>query len=156
MNLRSHSWLKGAANGPLALLLFAVAVAGCKSDHTYYISPRLTGRVVHAETREPLTGVVIRRLERNYDPTPDSIPKGGELAELNRGVWTDAGGRFVLESRRNISLFSHASWWSVTITCEKSGFDRFRTNFTLSQSTISASGEPLVDAGDISLHPVRR
>ena len=48
---------------PLWLLLAAVALAGCKSaSFSTYLSPRLTGRVLAADTRQPIADVKVRRV----------------------------------------------------------------------------------------------
>ena len=70
------------------------------------------------------------------------------------GVRTSADGRFVLEGERDITLFQHAGWWSVTLSFTADGYTFFQTNYTsASPNAQSLEGEPLVDAGDILLKP---
>ena len=70
---------------------------------------------------------------------------------------TDRDGRFTLETERALTPFRGAGWFSVQLLFERSGYERFRTNYSsLNVSTNSPKGEPLLDAGDILLHPVSK
>jgi len=46
----------------IGLFLFAVSLAGCKNlAWGPYVSPRVTGQVLAADTRQPLAGVKVTR-----------------------------------------------------------------------------------------------
>ena len=143
---------------PSFLLMVAFALAGCQStSHSPYIAPRITGRVLDAETRQPLANVKIKRVEPDESPNADRTAKGGQRIEQSRVPQTDRDGRFILESERDLTLFRSASWYSVTISFEREGYLRFQTNYSSANVTSrSPKGEPLVNAGDIVLRPTRR
>ncbi|MGO9588120.1 MAG: hypothetical protein ACLP2Y_18235 [Limisphaerales bacterium] len=147
--------LKGqeTVNWQLALLLFAVALAGCQSGKlTHYISPRVTGRVLAADTRQPLPDATVRRVVPMMAAGEDTQPKGGQLLMRPAGVRTDADGRFVLEGERDIAVFRHPAWWSVTLSFTADGYRVFQTNYTSANvSGHSPEGEPLLNTGDILL-----
>jgi len=147
---------QGTLNRQLALLLFAVTLAGCQSGKfSYYISPRVTGRVLAADTGRPLAGVSVRRVESMPTAGEDTPPKGTQLLMQPSARRTDADGRFALDGERDISLFRHPGWWSVTLSFTAEGYRFFQTNYTsASLSGHSPEGEPLVKAGDILLNPI--
>jgi hypothetical protein len=144
------------------LPLFAVALVGCKSgEFADYVFPRVTGRVIAADTRQPLADVKVRRgaLNQNQNNYSDPFgpPKGGQIMERTPAVRTDADGRFVLDSERVLSLFHHTSWFSVTISFEHYDYASFETNYTSANiSGHTPDGAPLVKAGDILLLPAPR
>jgi len=148
----------GTVSGPIALLLLAVVLAGCQSaQFSSYISPRVTGRVLAADTRQPLANVKIRRVVPDQDAGMDTQPKGGQTMERSGAVWTDRAGKFALDSERDITLLGRANWYSVTLSFERAGYERFQTNYTSANvSGHSSAGEPLVNAGDILLRPASK
>ena len=153
----SQGWLplQGTVSWRLALLLFAVALAGCESGKfSHYISPRVTGRVLAADTRQPLPDATVRRVTPHPTDGEDTAPKGGQLMMRSSGVRTDANGWFVMDSERDVALFRWSSWWSVTLSFTADGYRFFQTNYTVAnQSGHSPEGEPLVNTGDILLQP---
>lgn len=142
-------------NQRIALLLFTMALAGCQSGKlSYYVSPRVTGRVLAADTRQPLSDATVRRVSSHPTDGGDTAPKGGQLLMRPPGVRTDADGRFILEGERIVALFHRGGWHSVTVSFERSGCESFQTNFTSASFTErSSDGVPLVNAGDILLNP---
>jgi hypothetical protein len=136
-------------------LLLASALTGCQSGNlSHYISPRVTGRVVAADTRQPLPDATVRRVVPYQTDGENTAPKGGQLLMRPSGVRTDADGRFVLDSQRDIAVFRHPGWWSVTISFTADGYRYFQTNYTSANVTsVSPEGEPLVNTGDILLKP---
>jgi hypothetical protein len=141
--------------GPLALLLFAVTLAGCQwGKHSYYISPRVTGRVLAADTQQPLDRATVRRVLPQPYGGADTPPKASQLQMIPGGVRTDEGGRFVLDAERVVAVFRRGSWHSVTVSCERAGYTGFQTNYTATRfKERSPEGVPLVNAGDILLPP---
>jgi hypothetical protein len=146
---------QGTVNRQLALLLFAVTLAGCQSGKlSHYISPRVTGRVLAADTGRPLAGARVRRVVPMATAGEDTPAKGAQLLIQPSGVRTAADGRFVLDGERDIALFRHPAWWSVTLSFTADGYRIFQTNYTsVNLSGHSPEGEPLVNAGDILLNP---
>lgn len=138
----------------LALALVTLALAGCKSaSPSQYISPRITGRVLDARTQQPIEGVQVWRLTPP-DPNVDPALKGGQVMQQQAAaVRTRSDGTFVLVSERNLAVFRRLGWYSVSLTLAHPSYERLTTEFTLANATNTASGEPLVRAGDIQLQP---
>jgi hypothetical protein len=146
---------RGKMTGPLALLLFAIILAGCQwGKHSYYISPRVTGRVLAADTQQPLERATVRRVLPQPYAGADTPPKASQLQMIPGGVRTDADGRFVLEAERVIAVLRHGGWHSVTVSFEHAGYTGFQTNYTAAKfKERSPEGVPLVNTGDIILSP---
>lgn len=140
-----------------ALLVGAVAaaiLAGCKSSSpSQYISPRVEGRVLDAQARQPLEGVRVRRVAPGFAPSVDQAPKGSQIMERTPVVRTRPDGTFSMDSQRDLELFGRTGWYSVTLAFERAGYQPFTTNYTLVNATNTPSGEPLVLTGDILLAP---
>ena len=84
----------------------------------------------------------------------DTPAKGGQLLMQSSARQTDADGRFVIDGERDIALFRHPAWWSVTLSFTADGYRFYQTNYTSANlSGHSPEGEPLVNAGDILLNP---
>jgi hypothetical protein len=137
------------------LSLLLVALCGCQSGKfTHYTSPEVTGRVLAADTHQPLADVKIQRDgSQNFEPF--GPPKGGQVLIQNNGVRTDADGRFILDSKSVFTLFRAPGWWSVPVIFSHSGYESFRTNYTGTNVTShSDAGAPIINAGDILLQPM--
>jgi hypothetical protein len=137
------------------LFLAVVALAGCKSVMvSSYISPRVTGRVLAADTRHPIAGVKVKRVNPNAGQDYDAPARGGRKMESVPAARTDAQGRFVLEAERDLTLLQQQVWFSVEVLFEREGYQTLQTNFTVSNVTSNApDGAPIVNAGDILLRP---
>ena len=137
----------------LVLLLLTVTLAGCSSiGHSWYSSPRVTGKVLAADTHRPLPDAIVKRVMNYPTDGEDTAPKGGQLLIRSDGVRTDAEGRFVVEAVKVATLFRQGGWQSVTISFACNGYESFQTNFTMADfSEHSPDGVPLVEAGDITL-----
>jgi len=144
------------SSGPLWLLLAAMALAGCQSaSFSTYISPRVTGRVLAADTRQPIADVKVRRVNPNANQNYDDPAKGGQRMESAAGVRTDPQGRFVLDAERDLTLLQQQVWFSVTVSFQREGYLTLRTNFTAANTTTNApDGAPVVNAGDVLLRPM--
>ena len=153
--LPCYAWLMSRL---LTLLLLAAAVAGCRSLRLGpYTSPRVTGRVLAADTRQPLAGVQVTRDGGERMHGVGEPPKGGELLLQQQAVETDGGGQFAFPSERALTVFRPAGWDSVLLAFQRTGYERFRTNYSIvTAGTNSPTGEPLLEAGDILLRPVRK
>ena len=150
--LTRPAWLAGR---PVGLLLAALAVVGCQSPaFSSYLSPRVTGRVLAADTRQPLAEVRIKRVNPAGHQDFDDAAKGGQRLDSTGGAWTDSQGRFVLDAERDLTLLSQQTWVAVTLSFEHDGYLTLRTNYTLANVTTNApDGAPVVAAGDILLRP---
>lgn len=137
----------------LAVIIFAIGMAGCKSSSpSQYISPRITGRVLDAKTQQPIAGVKVRRLTPE-DPNVAQVIKGGERLDQSPAVRTGSDGSFVLVSEKNLALFQRLGWYSVSLAFTHPNYESLTTEFTLVNATNTPAGEPLVQAGDIRLQP---
>ena len=155
---RMHAGAQRLSGGQLWLLLAAIALTGCKSvSVSNYISPRVTGRVLAADTRQPIANVRVRRVNPAADLDFDDSAKGGQKMESTGAVRTDQQGKFMLDAERDLSLFQQQVWFSVMVSFQRDGYSTLRTNFTAASSTTTApDGAPVVNAGDILLHPASR
>lgn len=137
-----------------AFVILALVLTGCKSSNpSQYISPRITGRVVDAQTQQPIPGVQVRRLKPNQDPGVAETIKGGQALEKTPVVRTDSDGSFVLASERNLAFLQRLGWYSVSLAFAHPNYERLTTEFTLVNATNTPTGEPLVKAGNIHLQP---
>jgi hypothetical protein len=146
---------RGKANRSVALLLSAVALAGCQlNPDSYYVSPRVTGRVIAADTGQPLEGALVRRDVPPPYAGADTAPKGGQLLMQPGGIRTDADGRFVLECERVAALFPRGGWYSVPVSFNQAGYAGLETNFTTTEPRERWPDDvPWINAGDIVLQP---
>ncbi len=142
-------------NRMLVLCLAALALAGCKSRPlSVDVSPRLTGRVLAADTGQPLADVKVRNIANTDPGNRTAPPKGGERLLAKPAVYTDHDGRFVLETERVLAPFGGAGWLAVRLSFEHAGYERFLTNYSyLNLTTNSASSGAGLNTGNILLHP---
>lgn len=138
----------------LAVLVFSfIGWIGCQSP-SQYTSPRVTGRVLDEQTRQPIKDVQVSRVSGNraeMDP-----PKGAERLDQTPFVVTGAGGEFALGSVRDLAFIRRMQWYSVTLSFSHRGYQRLVTSYSRSNSTNTSAGEPLVEAGDVLLKPLAR
>jgi hypothetical protein len=133
-----------------------LGLAGCQSG-SYYVSPRVTGRVLAADTEQPLPKATVRRVPVLPYAGAATPPKGGQLQMVPAGVRTDAEGRFVLDGERVIAMFRRSSWRSVAVTFAHPGYRSFETNYSAARfPSRTPEGVPLVNAGDVLLTPIAK
>ena len=141
----------------LGLLLVGSCLlgAGCGSlRFGPYTSPRVTGRVVAANSGQPLAGVEVWRGARRPDHSLAGFPKGGELLLEKPAARTGSDGRFSLPSERALTLFRPSGWSFVQLAFCRPGYQTYQTNYSiLSALTNAPNGEPLLQTGDIRLRP---
>jgi hypothetical protein len=140
------------------LCLATLALAGCQSHpFSVAVSPRLTGRVLAADTGQPIADVKVRNIDQANDGNGAVPPKGGQLLQAEAAIRTDHDGRFVLETQRVLAPFRGGGWFSVRLSFEHAGYERFLTNYSyLNLSTNSSNGGQGLDAGKILLRPVAK
>ena len=142
---------------PAFLVLCGAAVAGCKtSSWGPYIAPCVQGRVMDADTGRPVAGA---KVSRTRPPQGGSQSlKGGELLMLKPDIQTDDNGGFSMGSERVLTLFRFGGWDSVRLFVQRPGYVTLQTNYSGAslEVTNTASGEPLVETGDILLRPARK
>lgn len=139
----------------MVILCVAVAAAGCKSRPLGpYVSPRVTGRVLAGDSGLPLAGVKVTRGKANSYLTTGTALKGGELLMLKVPVQSGRDGRFVLTSERVLSVVRGAGWNYVALSFERSGYQSFRTNCSISLASTPTNGQPVLDVGTIRLQPL--
>jgi hypothetical protein len=146
---------QGTVSRQFVLLLLAVALAGCQSGKfSSYTSPRVTGRVLAADTHQPLPDATVKRVVAYPTAGEDTAPKGGQLLMRSDGVRSDADGRFTLDAVQVVTFFHHGGWHTVTVSFERNGYESFQTNYTSADfKARSPDGVPLVNAGDVLLQP---
>ena len=148
-----HAGAQRLSAGQLWLLLAAIALMGCKSVSTY-VSPRVTGRVLAADTRQPIANVKVKRVNPTADQNYHDPAKGGQKMESASGTRTDQQGRFRLDAERDLTLLQQQVWFSVTVSFQHDGYLTLRTNFTAASAATNApDGAPVINAGDILLRP---
>jgi hypothetical protein len=136
------------------ILIPLCAVLGCESASPIKIvSPRVIGRVVDAGNHEPIGNVKVQRQTARNNKRPMDVPKGGELMKQPPVVKTDAEGHFTLASERDLTVFRSASWFTVRLSFDHPHYQRLVATYPGRQATNSASAEPLIETGDISLAP---
>ena len=140
-------------NRALAVAMATLTLVGCQSaSPSRYSSPRITERVLNAQTQQPIPGVQVRRLTPQ-DPSVDQAIKGGQNLDKSPAVRTDSEGRFVLVSQKQFALFSRLGWYSVNVAFTHPSYERLTTEYTLVNATNTSHGEPLVAAGNSPLQP---
>lgn len=138
-------------------LLTVIFLAGCASMRFgNYTAPEVWGRVLAADTRQPLVGVAVSRVS----------PEGSRNAISEKGVqslrqaWTvktGDDGSFVYPSQSYFMVFQSGGGWSLSLSLQASGYVALQTNLLPTKVTGTLpDGKPLVDLGDILLEPAVR
>ena len=149
MNIKNKFWFR------LALLPFAFVLHACStSSPSHYISPRVTGRVIDAKSGQPIENVDVRRTSNDERTQSLESPKGGEKIAKNSSVSTARDGSFVIASERDLAFFRAAGWYSITLSFEHPDYYKTIKSYIPKNSTNTASGEPWIQAGAISMDPL--
>ena len=144
-----------STTGCLLFILLGLILTGCKSSSPApYVSPKVTGRVIDAQTRQPIKGVKVQRLIPDQEPNVLTPVKGGQVLAKAPAVRTAADGSFVLTSQRSLLPLHRGGWYSVSLAFEYPEYARFVTNYSLRDAVKTPNGEPLVQAGDIPLQKI--
>jgi len=130
----------------------ALLLAGCSSlSPANYVSPRVTGRVVDAQTHQPLPGVMVKRLTSDTTTAQPAMTGGGHLLQNASAVRTGKDGLFVVPSMRALGPLGGTGWSSVSLAFDLRGYETLTRSYNLAQSTNTLSVEPLVEAGEVPL-----
>src|SRR5436190_1784228 len=131
MMTRYLPWIAPVVALPIGCVIAACIVAGCKSTSpSRYVAPRVEGRVLDAQTQQPIRGVTVRRIDPGAEAAPGEIPKGATALEQAPSVRTGRDGAFKLASKRNLELFGRSSWYSVALSFKHGDYVSFTTNYT--------------------------
>jgi len=150
-NQKVHHLLRRAGSW-LAFILVIFILSGCKSSSpTPYVSPKVTGRVIDGQTKQPIKGVKVQRLMPDQQPRVLDEVKGGEAMTGAPAVRTATDGTFELASERSLSPFRRAGWYSVSLAFEHPEYIRYVTNYSLKDSVLTPQGEPVINTGDLWL-----
>jgi hypothetical protein len=138
------------------LLQLSVLSNGCQwVGFNNHVTPQVSGRVLDADTRQPLAGVKVLRVLHGQVENPSTPEYGAQLLQQERPVTTDVRGEFVFSSRSYFTFLNEANWWELKLAFQSSGYETWQTNFsTADVKTNLPNGTPLVEAGDILLKPL--
>jgi hypothetical protein len=130
-------------------------LAGCKTlQLSHYVAPRVTGRVLAADTHQPLADASVRHVMPAANDSDMPVRAGQIEEDETFAIRTGKDGTFVMDSQRDLGLLSD-NWWSATISFSHPGYLTLRTNYTpVTVTRYSPDGEPLVQTGDILLRPL--
>jgi len=132
-------------------------VIGCKSySPSHYVSPRIIGKVLDENTRQPISGVAVARVVPDYQAGTLNQVKGGETLQRPQPARSGADGTFYLDSEKSVALFREIAWFTVEISFDHRYYERFITNYTPRMATNSPSGEPVIYAGEIFMTPKQK
>ncbi len=141
----------------IVLAFILMLLAGCESgEFSHCVSPQISGRVLAADTHQPLAGANVARVT---PPRAETFgpPKGGQVLMEKSGVRTDADGRFVLDGERVIAFFRQPGWWSTPVNFSCAGYQPFQKNYSATNVTSHSSSDmPMIDAGDVLLKPLAK
>jgi hypothetical protein len=137
------------------LLLGLLVLAGCDSfGPSTCATPQVAGRVLAADTHQPLASVKVIRVLPGQSAATSASACGALRLQQGRPVTTGADGGFVVPGQEYVTLFRHASWWSVRLAFQTPGYVLYQTNFSTANITnLPDAGGPTVNAGDILLAP---
>ena len=133
------------------LLPALLLVAGCKSfGPSECVTPSVTGRVLAADTQQPLAGVRVSRVVPGENPGAPA--KGAQLQQQGRPETTAADGVFTLARQSYVTLFRHSQWWSMRLAYQAPGYVSFQTNYWATSFTNkTAVGDSTINVGNVLL-----
>ena len=160
VNRTSRDPLPHALSRSLGLLvLFHQATAGCEylaPPHQAWTEARVVGRVVEADSRQPVRGAKVTRIHAG-EPTTGSFgdgDKGGpQMVDKPALAVSDRDGRFSLDAIKNAYLLMESfPDYVVTLRVQAQGYQTIQMLFT---NVTYAGGDkkttPIIETGDIPL-----
>ena len=140
-----------------AVLLAVIFLTGCGSMRFgNYTAPEVRGRVLAADTRQPLAGVAVSRVSPEQSRNAIS-EKGVQSLKQAWTVKTGGDGSFIYPSQSYFMVFQSGGGWSLSLSLQASGYVALQTNLLPEKvSGTLPDGKPLVDLGDVLLEPAVR
>lgn len=135
-----------------------LVLTGCGSvGFSHYSTPQIAGRVLAADTGQPLAGAKVIRLQPGQSADQGRPVNGAQLLLQDRPETTGADGRFVLRGREYVSLLKPSGRWSARLAFQAAHYTMLETNFTKTNiASHPPSGTPMVQVGDILLEPLSK
>jgi hypothetical protein len=144
---------KNIKYGVLTMLLFVLTLMGCDSiGPAESTTQSVTGRVLAADTLQPLAGVTVSRVVPGQNiGTPD---KGAQLLQQGRPEITGADGVFEVPGESSVTLFRRSDGWSARLMFRAPGYVSWQTNFSADTLTNQTdAGTTVVNVGNVLLRP---
>lgn len=142
----------------LLLAGLAILVVGCDSlrgPHQEIVAPSVEGRVLDAETHQPVGGARVHRVVGGTVEVKPAERHGGEILQDSPPAVTASDGGFRLGAvRGGYLLFERTPPLLVTLRVEHSRYRTFLTNVDLVKvPPAQTSNGPVVLVGDLLLTP---
>ncbi len=141
------------------LLAALLSTPGCENfapPHQAWTEARVEGRVVDAETGQPVHDATVSRVRGQEIGDAYAVEKGAKAMQKRPAVTTTAmDGSFILEAERTAYLFmeSYPSF-AVTLKVQHRGYDTLQQLFT--NVVFGPRGQaPVVPVGDLKIFPAR-
>lgn len=143
-----------------SLAIASILACGCGSlsgPSVTYTAPRVTGRLMHAETGKPVPHAMVGRTLWTWRHATGGMLKAAEEQVLRQDFATsDVEGRFVLPEQRVALLFSLGETRpNLRLAVSHSQHAPWTTNYPVS-ALEKDPRLPSLDAGDILLNPKKR
>jgi hypothetical protein len=140
------------------MILLAVLSNGCQwIGFNNHVTPQINGRVLDADTLQPLAGVKVLRVLHGQVENPPTPVHGAQLMQQERPVTTDVRGEFVYPGKSYFTFLNAANWWTLTLSFQSAGYAAWQTNFSTADiKTNLPDGIPRVEAGDVFLKPLQK
>ncbi len=144
--------------GLIGLFLSLLGLVGCQSfGPSSCVQPEINGRVVAADTHQPLAGVRVIRVVPGQAANAGAPAKGAQMLQQDRPETTGADGSFLVPGQQYMTLFRRSTWWSVRLSFQAPGYITCQTNFSTGSFTNLPDGsDPVLNAGDILLQPLSK
>ena len=138
------------------MLALVGGLTGCGSVGIFHaVTPTVSGRVLAADTRQPLAGVQIIRVLPGQGVSGSRPAKGAELLQAGRPIYTDAAGNFILPGKTALTWWHPAGAGAVRLAWFAPGYVTGQTNLIPPKTGVS-SVVTEISTGDILLAPVHR
>src|SRR5262245_3146179 len=102
---------------------------GCKTSPSQVISPRITGRVVDAQTQQPIKDVTVIRGDSVQRRKGQPTTHGAEALQPPDDAETDADGKFALKSIQSLTPFRVVGWYRVNVTFQHPDYQKITMSY---------------------------